>query len=68
MQITTIKDLVNAMGGAKAVAAQFDMSPTAVYMAIHRDSIPHRWRLHLHTEAKRKRLAVDPKLFGLEKV
>ncbi len=66
MQITTIKDLVNAMGGAKAVADQYHVSTSAVYMAIHRDSIPHRWRLPLHTEAKRKRLAVDPKLFGLD--
>ena len=66
MEITTIKDLFNALGGAKTVSHMMNVSPTAVYMAINRETIPHRWRLAIYQEIKRRRMNVAPQLLGME--
>ena len=67
-QISDIKSFVKALGGAKKVASLPGVSvgPGAVYMAMCRGVIPHKWRLPMLVEAKSKRLKFDPALLGME--
>ena len=65
MQADTIRDLFNALGGVKAVADMVGVRPTAVYMAMHRGSIPHRWRMTIFGEAKARSIQFNPALLGV---
>ena len=65
-QASDIKAFVKALGGAKKVAALTGVGPGAVYMAILRGTIPHKWRLPMFAEAKAKKVKFDPSLLGLE--
>lgn len=64
--INTVEALVDEFGGIKPFAAAVGVSLPPVYRAIDLDHLPFKWRMPLYAEAKRRRLRVDPKLFGLE--
>jgi hypothetical protein len=61
-----MRDLFKALGGAKAVADMMCVSQTAVYMAIQRGTIPHRWRIRLLKELTERGIPYDPALLGME--
>lgn len=63
---STMRDLFKALGGAQAVADLVKVSPGAVYMALNRGSIPHRWRIPLYKELTARNVQFDPALLGLE--
>jgi nitrogen regulatory protein PII-like uncharacterized protein len=64
-EISDIKGFIDALGGAKAVAALNRVGVTAVYMAVNRGSIPHKWRLPMFEEAKSRKIKFAPSLLGV---
>lgn len=64
-QITTIEDLIDALGGDTVVASEFGISQPAVNQWKARGEIPGGWHLRIWAWAKRLRLSVDPVVFGL---
>lgn len=65
-QISTMRGFFDALGGMQAVADLVGVKPTAVYMAVNRGSIPHRWRLTLWQKAKSMKVPVDPSILGVD--
>lgn len=65
-QISTIRGLFEALGGLQSVADMAGVSLTAVYMVLHRGSIPHRWRMTLYREATSRKISYDPALLGMQ--
>lgn len=63
--ITSIHQLVEALGGDSAVAEWLGISQPAVGMWKSRDCIGSGWHLRLLAEARRRGLTVDPRVFGL---
>lgn len=63
--ITTIADLIDALGGDTTVAGEFGISQPAVAAWKARGEIPGGWHLRIWAWAKRERLKVDPCVFGL---
>lgn len=66
-RITSVDDLIEALGGDTVVASEFDISQPAVAAWKIRKDIPGGWHLRLWAWAKREGLTVDPKVFGLTK-
>jgi hypothetical protein len=64
-RISDIRSLIRALGGAKEVAAIVGVQPGAVYMAMHRDVIPHKWRILLLQAAKSRKIRFDGSLIGM---
>ena len=60
-----MRGLFDAFGGMQAVADLVGVKQSAVYMALHRGSIPYRWRMTLYREAEARGIAYDPALLGL---
>jgi len=64
--ISTIRGLFESLGGMRAIADLVGVKQTAVYMAMQRGSIPHRWRMPLYQAATSRSIKFDPALLGLE--
>ena len=64
--ITDIRGLVRALGGPKEVATLVGTRPTAVYMAMHRKVIPHRWRIPLMMALESKSVNFERSLLGID--
>ena len=64
-QISTIRNFFDALGGMQSVADLVGVKQTAVYMAVNRGSIPHRWRMTLFQEAKARKVKFNPEILGL---
>lgn len=65
-QINTIEELINALGGDTEVARWLDISQPAVANWKVRRQIGAGWHLRLLAEARRRKLTVNPEVFGLE--
>ncbi len=61
--IETASDLIDALGGNKSVGEIFGVGTSAVSNWRAMNRFPPRLHYRLHTESKRRRLSVSPKLF-----
>jgi hypothetical protein len=64
-EITSIDDLIAALGGDTEVADWLGISQPAVGMWKSRGHIGSGWHLRLLAECRRRGLTVDPQVFGL---
>jgi len=63
--ITTIDDLVTALGGDTALADWLGISQPAVANWKVRGSIPPGWHLRILARLRREGRTIDPSVFGL---
>lgn len=68
MHISSIAELVEFFGGDTALAAELDISQSAVAHWKLRSQIAAGWHLRLLTEIHRRGATVAPEVFGLEHV
>ncbi len=66
-EITTIDDLIDALGGDTAVANWLGISQPAVANWKVRGQIAAGWHLRILARLKQERRRVDPALFGLSR-
>lgn len=64
-QITTVTDLVSAFGGTGRFAEWLDVVPSTVSNWKAEDAIPSGYHLRLYLECRRRRIKVEPSVFGL---
>lgn len=65
--IATVDDLVEALGGTKAVAEWAIVSPSAVSHWRSEGKIPRGWHLELYAECLRRKLSIDTgAVFGMK--
>lgn len=62
---TSIRSLIDDLGGPRKVAGLVGVKVEAVYNAIRRERLPYRWRSQLIVETQRAGIKVDPALLGL---
>jgi hypothetical protein len=62
--ISTERELVEQLGGVRAVSKLVGVSETAVRMSYNR-GIPARWHMRLYQETQRRKIKVSPELLGL---
>jgi hypothetical protein len=65
MAISSISELVAALGGRRAVADLLKIEPHAVSMWSERGFIPSGWHLRLFTAVYAQGRSIDPALFEL---
>ena len=63
--ITTIEDLISALGGDTVVAAWLDISQPAVANWKVRGEIPGGWHMRLFARVVGMGMTIDPAVFGL---
>lgn len=64
--ITSIDQLIDALGGTDAVCAKFDVGASAVSMWKARGKISPSWHFRIHDELQDLGKTVDRALFGGE--
>ena len=64
-QLTTIDDIISAMGGPSELAELLDVTQQAVSMWKVRGEIPSGWHYRLHLEALRRGCVINPAVFGV---
>jgi hypothetical protein len=64
-EISTIDELVDALGGDTAVARWLNLSQPAVANWKVRGEVPAGWHLRIFARLKQERRMVDPVIFGL---
>ena len=64
-EISTIEDLVDALGGDTAVARWLNISQPAVANWKTRQDIPPGWHLRIFARLRSEHRHVDPALFGM---
>ncbi len=66
--LSNVTQLVSEFGGVKPFAEALGLkSVPPVYRAMSLNHIPHKWRIPVLQETKRRRLSVAPYLLGLER-
>src|SRR5262245_19914369 len=63
--ITTVADLVRALGGTAKAAKWAGVKPAAISQWLRRGFVPPGWHLRLLIELKRREFQIDPTLFGV---
>lgn len=64
--VSTIPKLVDALGGPSALGALLGITQEAVSNWTARGFIPTGWHLRLSLLARRRGIAIDPAVFGLD--
>jgi hypothetical protein len=64
--INSIDELVDALGGPKAIATWLGISQAAVSLWKSRGHIPPGWHIRLYAAALRRGKSVNPAVFGID--
>jgi len=65
-KLSTISEIIEALGGPGEVAAWADVTCSAVCNWVERDVIPPAWHLRLFMETKKRGLVIEPAALGFE--
>ena len=63
--LTTIDELIEALGGTSVVSSWLGVGSSAVSNWRARNELPGGWHLRIYLEAVKRGLSIDPQLFGM---
>ena len=71
-RLQTVDQILDAFGGAKrpadnnkVIAAWLGLNTSAVCNWRERDNIPSGWHMRFYLEAEKRRMKIDPSVFGI---